>query len=256
MLFFCLLWVPLFYYFRRSVISAESDGLVWALPLGIAYTALQFFSGTIVTPGGFGLSRWMSGFADIVCLPVLIPLAVCLLLIALRALPGNADIAGFIMLWLIPLSALRSVKWSSPGIPEMLVLVPILWTALGTGIPILIGCVKRFPRWFIIIPAALGVAVLPFTAATSWWAFYCQKTLIGYLFLAATLIPVTAWTILNFTRTKQEQPELQTAVSIKAEELPEAEELSEAEELTEPEEEPPEPQKLPKPAKSPDYAGF
>jgi hypothetical protein len=202
MLFFCLLWVPFFYLFRRSVTSVEKDGLVWALPLGIAHTALQFFTGNMVTPGGFGLSRWISGFADIVCVPVLIPLAVCLLLIALKALPGNVDIAGFIMLWLIPVSALRSVNWSSPGIPEMLVLVPILWTALGVGIPVFIGCAKRYPRWFVVIPAALGIAVLPFTAVTSWWAFYCQKTLIGYIFLAVTIIPVTLWTMVNFVKTK------------------------------------------------------
>jgi hypothetical protein len=145
----------------------------------------------------------MSGFADIVCVPVLIPLAACLLLIALKALPGNVDIAGFIMLWLIPLSALRSVNWSLPGIPEMLVLVPILWTALGVGIPVFIGCAKRYPRLYIVIPASLGIAVLPFAAVTSWWAFYCQKTLLGVLFLAATIVPVTVWTIGKFVKTKQ-----------------------------------------------------
>jgi hypothetical protein len=240
MLFFCLLWVPLFYFFRRSVISVERDGLVWALPLGIAYAVLQFFTGAIVTPGGFGFSRWMSGFADIVCVPVLIPLFVCLLLIALKALPGNVDIAGFIMLWLIPLSAFRSIKWSSPGIPEMLVLVPILWTALGAGIPIFIGCAKRFSRWFVIIPSALGIAVLPFTAATTWWAFYCQETLFGYLFLTATMIPVTVWAILNFIRTKQEPSEPLQFLKVR--------------EMVESDMQPKE--NHPDPEKDPDYAGF
>jgi hypothetical protein len=88
----------------------------------------------------------------------------------------------------------------------MLVLVPLLWTALGTGIPIFLGCAKTHPRWFITVPSALAVAVLPFVVATSWWAFYRQNTFTGYLLLAATLIPLTVWTIINFVRAK-DQPE-------------------------------------------------
>jgi hypothetical protein len=195
MSFFCLLWIPLFYLFRRPFTSAQGDGIIWALPLGIANTVLQIYAGALVTPGGFGFFRWLSGFADIVCLPVLVPLAVCLLLIALRALPANVDITGFILLWLIPLAALRSIRWSSPGLPVMLVLVPVLWTALGAGIPVLISFAKTRPRWYIVILSALGIAALPAVAATSWWAFYCHMKLTGYLLLTAALIPLTVWLI-------------------------------------------------------------
>ena len=207
MLFFCLLWILLFYFFRRSIANAGTaactDGIVWALPLGVANAFLNFFTGVLIMPGGFGFSRWMSGFMDIVCLPVLVPLAVCLLLIAFRVLPGNVDITGFIMLWLIPLSVLRSISWSLPGIPVMLVLVPILWTALATGIPILLACAKQFSRWYVIVPVTLGIAALPVTAATSWWAFYCHIKLTGYLLLIATLIPVTVWTIVSLVQLKR-----------------------------------------------------
>ena len=195
MAFFCLLWIPLFYLFRRSLVSVENDGIVWALPLGIVNTVLQYNIGALISPGGFGLFRWFSGFIDIVCLPALIPLVVCLLLVALRALPSNVDITGFILLWLIPLTALRSVQWFRPGIPDMLVSVPLLWTALAAGIPVFIGCAKKISRWYVVIPCALGIALLPPLAATSWWLFYCQQKLYGFLFLTAALIPVTVWVI-------------------------------------------------------------
>jgi len=201
--FFCLLWIPLFYFFRRSLISAERDGITWALPLGFAAGALQYFIGDLISPGEFGFFRWLSGFADIVCLPVLIPLGVCLLLIALKALPAGVDITGFILLWLIPHAALRSINWSSPGIPVMLVLVPVLWTALAAGIPFFITCAGRYRRWYVTVPSALGITVLPVAAATSWWAFYGHQPLIGYLCLFVSLIPVTVWVVIRIkTREK------------------------------------------------------
>jgi hypothetical protein len=199
MSFFFFFFIPLFYLFRRSFSATGGVGIICALPLGIANMVLHISPGALVTPGGFGSFRWLSGFVDIVCLPVLVPLFVCLLLIALRALPGNVDITGFILLWLIPLSVLRSINWSSPGIPVMLVLVPVLWTALGAGIPVFISCAGRYRRWYVTVPSALGIAVLPVAAATSWWAFYCQWKFLGYLLLTAVLIPVTVWIILKGT---------------------------------------------------------
>jgi len=203
MSFFCLLWIPLFYVFRKFFANTGEDGIAWALPLGIAYTAAIFLFGDMVTPGGFGFSRWLSGFIDIVSLPVLLPLAACLLLIALKRLPHNVDIAGFILLWLTPPAALRSVMWSSPGIPVMLIIVPLLWTALGVGIPALISFAKLFSQWYITVFAALGIAALPIAAATSWWAFYGNLPLIGYLCLFASLIPLAVWIVNQIIKGKK-----------------------------------------------------
>ena len=195
MIFFCLLWIPLFFAFWRSVSNAEGHGIGWALFLGIVYTTLQYFFGPFIDPGSFGLYRWLGGFVDIVCVPVLIPLVICLLLIAVRALPGNADIGGFILLFLVPLSAFRSMDWYSPGLPIKLILVPVLWTALATGISALFFLARTRPKWYNIILAALVIAVMPFFAATAWWAFYVHQTLIGYVCLITSLIPLTVWVI-------------------------------------------------------------
>ncbi|MDR0731669.1 MAG: hypothetical protein LBF63_08370, partial [Treponema sp.] len=60
---FCLLWLPLFYLFWRSVSPAGESGYggVWALLLGSVAAIFQFFYGAFIQAGGFGLSRWLSG---------------------------------------------------------------------------------------------------------------------------------------------------------------------------------------------------
>ena len=92
MSFFCLLWVPLFFLLRRSLVGGgNSSGSVWALILGSLTAILQFLLGYIVSPGGFGFSRWLFGFVDIVSLPVIIPLLACLVMLIFRSLSGDVD---------------------------------------------------------------------------------------------------------------------------------------------------------------------
>jgi hypothetical protein len=102
--------------------------------LGAVAVAVQYFAGPLVTPGAFGFPRWMSGFVDIVGLPALIPLMVCGALVMLRVFPRNADYAGFALLWLIPLAAIRSMSGNSPPSPLPLIVVPLLWSAQAVGI--------------------------------------------------------------------------------------------------------------------------
>jgi hypothetical protein len=187
---FCFLWMPLFYLFRRSL-SADSGGSggVWALLLGSIVALIQFFLGSLVDPGGFGLSRWVSACVDIVSLPAALPILVYLLFTMLRFFSGAADFTSFALLWLIPGAAIRAVSWSAQNDPILLVLAPLLWTAIAVGVPFFIACIDgdRIPA---LILAGLGILALPLTAATAWWAFYSQRTLLGGLFLFITLIPL------------------------------------------------------------------
>jgi hypothetical protein len=186
---FCLLWVPIFYFFRRSISGGRTGMEGWALVLGCAAVLLRYLTTPFITSAGFGLSCWLGGFFDIVSLPVLVPIIVCVLLTALRRFPSDVDIGGFTLLWLVPLTFYYSVDRSLLYSPVMLVLVPLLWTTQALGISFFIGCIYKYPRWYVIAPSILSALALPLTAATSWWAFYVQQTQWGCLFLFISLMP-------------------------------------------------------------------
>ncbi|MDR2922770.1 MAG: hypothetical protein LBU85_05450 [Treponema sp.] len=186
---FCLLWVPLFYFFRRSISGGKTGMGWWALLPGCAAVVVRYLTGPLVTQTGFGLSCWLSGFVDIVSLPVLVPVAVCVLLTALRLFPSGADMGGFTLLWLVPLTFYYSMDRSLPYSPLMLVLVPVLWTVQALGVSFFIGFILKYRRWYVIIPSILSAAALPLMASTSWWAFYSQQTNAGFLTLFVSVIP-------------------------------------------------------------------
>jgi len=190
MSFFCLLWVPLFYLLRRSFTGGSGSGSVWALLLGSITAIIQFFLGYFVSPGGFGFSRWLFGFIDIVSLPVLVPLFLCFLILLFRGFSGEADFANFSLLWLIPVAGLRALSWSSGNGPILLVAVPLLWTALAVGIPFFINWMISNFRWYSVIISILCILILPVAASTTYWAFFSQRTLLGFLLLFATHIPL------------------------------------------------------------------
>jgi hypothetical protein len=188
---FCLLWTPLYYLFWRSLSPAGASGTggILALLLGSLFALFKFLLGALVAPGGFGFSRWLSGWVDLVSLPVLLPLAVCLGLAGLRLISGPVDFTGFALLWIIPMGALRAVNWAALGDPILLVLTPLLWTALGGGLPFLGALIARGPGLSRIftIPAILA---LPFLTATAYWAFFCQNLDWGIPLLALSLTPL------------------------------------------------------------------
>lgn len=190
MTFFCLMWVPLFYLLKRSLSGGSNSGGVWALLLGSITAIIQFFLGNLVSPGGFGLSRWLFGFIDIVSLPVLIPLFICFLMLLFRGFSGEADFADFALLWLIPVGALRALSWTSQNDPVLLIAVPLLWTAISVGISFFINWMVNKFRWYTAIISILCILLLPLTAASSYWAFFSQHTLLGFLFLFVTHIPL------------------------------------------------------------------
>jgi hypothetical protein len=204
MIIFCLLWIPLFYFFRRSFTTGGYGGHAWALLLGCAVVALQFFFSPLVAPGEFGLSRWLSSFVDITGVPVLVPLVVYWLLVALRRFSTNVDYAGFALLWLIPLAAFHTIN-NSQSSPIMLMVVPLLWTAQSVGIPFFISCMVRYLRWYIMIPSILGIIILPVIAATSWWAFFSHQTLMGFLLFSVSLVPAVVSIVLDFLNQRIEE---------------------------------------------------
>jgi len=194
--------MPLFYLFWRTITgNASSSGGIWALLLGSIVALIQFFLGDIINPGGFGLSRWMSGFVDIVILPALIPLFVYLFLVVFKIISGTFDFANFTLLWLIPGAAIRAVSWSSQNDPILLVLVPLLWTAIAVGIPFFITIIQN-SKIFVIIVSSLAILIIPFGAATSYWAFYSQKTSLGFLFLLAVAAPMLVSMIISFVQAR------------------------------------------------------
>jgi hypothetical protein len=188
---FCLIWTPLFYLFWRSLSprGAAGAGGILALLLGSAFALFKFFFGAIIGPGGFGFSRWLSGCIDLVTLPALLPLAVYLVMAALRTISGTADFTGFALLWIIPMGALRAISWGAQGDPILLVLTPLLWTALVGGIPFLGTLVVRGPR-FARILALPAILALPFLTTTTYWAFFCQELRWGVPLLALSLAPL------------------------------------------------------------------
>jgi hypothetical protein len=189
---FCFLWMPLFYLFWRSIsVPAADSGGILALILGSAAACIRFFLGALVHPGAFGLSRWLSACIDIVTLPAILPLLVCFLLSRLRILPGTVNYTGFALLWLIPGGVSRAISWSAQNDPALLVLTPVLWTAIAVGVPLFM---KRR------IPGVIAVAALPILAATAYWAFFSQKTWLGFLLLAVTLIPMGVSVAASFYR--------------------------------------------------------
>jgi hypothetical protein len=187
---FCLLWVPVFFLFRRTITGGTGGGGVWALLLGSITAILQFFLGYFISPGGFGFSRWLFGFIEIVSLPVLIPLILYALLYVFRGLSGSADFTNFALLWLIPVAALRAIGWGPTNDTILLISVPLLWTALAVGIPFFINWTANNFRWYTLIISFLCILILPVSAATAYWAFFSQQTLLGFLLLFVTHIPL------------------------------------------------------------------
>lgn len=198
--FFCFLWMLLFYLFYRSASPGdESSGGVWALLLGSVAAVSRFFLGSFITPGGFGFSRWLSGFVDIVSVPVLLPLAVYFLFAAAGIFKGGTGSANFALLWLIPAGAMRAVGWSAGRNPVLLVLVPLLWTSLASGIPLFIGFILN-GRAAAVVFSVLAALALPLLAATVYWAFFSQRILLGAALLPAVLVVPVISAVRNILR--------------------------------------------------------
>jgi hypothetical protein len=185
MTLFCLLLIPVIFFLRRSD-SLEGKNSIWALPLGGVVATIQYFLGPLLEPGAFGLSRWLSGFVDIISLPVLIPLIVCAILVMFKKFSARVDYAGFTLMWLVPLAAIHAMSNLPSLIP--LVFVPLLWIVQALGISFFIRCMIKKPHPAVIVFSVLGIIALPIIATTSWWAFFINDLPLGFSLLGAGLL--------------------------------------------------------------------
>ena len=182
------MWVPLFYGFCRSL-NESGRGSIFALLFGSITAVIQFLLGDIITPGGFGFSLWLYGFIDIVCMPVLLPVILYALYLVLRR-SGEGDFTSFVLFWLIPVGAFRALSWSAQNDPLLLVAVPLLWTALAAGISFLIYLLMESYSKITKIGYLLCLLLLPVFGALTYWAFFSQKTFLGFLFFVVTQVPL------------------------------------------------------------------
>jgi hypothetical protein len=194
---FCLLWIPLFFFFWIALVPYEiSINSALALILGSVSATLQFFFGNLMDSGAFGWERWAGIFVDMVGVPVLLPLFVYALFLLLRIARDPTGFGGFSLLWLVPAGILRTVQWSVERDPAKLVLIPILWTSIAVCVSLFINlCIgESRKKIVIIILSILGILIITPLAATVYWAFYSQKTpLLSYGILVGTLaLPVLA----------------------------------------------------------------
>jgi hypothetical protein len=169
----------------------STHGGIWALLLGSIMAILQYFLGDIgESAGGFGFSRWLYGFINLISLPVLIPFVLYALLNAIRGFTYGVDFANFILLWLVPVAALHAISWESSKDVILLITVPLLWTALAVGIPFFIHWTMDHFRWYIAVISLVCIIALPVLAAGVYWAFFSQHTVLGFFMLAAVHVPL------------------------------------------------------------------
>jgi hypothetical protein len=204
MSFFCFLWAPFVYLFWRSLADdSERGGGAWALVLGSLAALVQFFLGAFISPGGFGLSRWVSACIDIVALPAAFPFILCFVFAGLRIIPADSNFTHLAFLWLIPIAALRALNWSAQSSPLLLIVVPILWTSVVIGMGFFVRMIQG--GWTLpeLLPAVAGAAALPFLGATCYWALFRQSTLLGAALFAATAAPAVISLGLSFAEARK-----------------------------------------------------
>ncbi|MDR0525482.1 MAG: hypothetical protein LBG90_06390 [Spirochaetaceae bacterium] len=198
---FCLLWTPLLYFFWSALTPEQGAGGrgIAALVLGSVTGGTKFFLGAFVEPEGFSVSRWVSGFVDMVSAPVLLPFAVYMLLLPLK---GTRNFGSFALLWLIPDIGIRLAGWNVQNNPLLLVLVPVLQTAIALG---LASCLRLMGTKKIggVFLGFLGICAVPLAGATSYWAFFSQNPFLGRIFFGLTVFPGIAGLLVLLFRTRK-----------------------------------------------------
>ena len=180
-----------FFLFWKSLSDDNrvSPGGIWALVLGTVLAIVQYMFRPVISSGEFGLIQWLAGFVNIIALPVLAGLVVCLLFKLLNLFSSGMNITNFLLLWCIPFGIFWTMAYSKSTEPLYLVIVPLLWVGMAVGFGFFIskiGEVSTFTAVFCIA----GAVILPFVAATAYWFLFCQNYLLGYMLFGAALVPM------------------------------------------------------------------
>jgi hypothetical protein len=184
-----MLWAPLFLLFWLYLAGKDGNGAVWAFLLGTLVSAVHYLAGGFIAPHGFGFSRWLYALVDIVVVPAALPFLAAPVLILCRPSRAGFDPRIFALIWIVPEGVFRSIFWSAQPNPLYLILTPLLWTAVAAGLPLFIDLAHGRSRDILLVPCVLGMAVLPLAAATCFWAFFCQRLVLGAAILAVALVP-------------------------------------------------------------------
>ena len=78
---------------------------------------------------------------------------------------------------------------STQAEPLYLVIVPLIWIALAAGFGFFIENIPEVKRWAAVLCIA-GTVLLPFIAATAYWALFSQNYILGYILFGITLAPM------------------------------------------------------------------
>jgi hypothetical protein len=194
---FCFLWIPLFLLFSQAVSPRNAGGGgAWAVILGSGVAIVVFFFGPFMEGGAFDFSRWLEIFVDLTGAPILTPMVLYALFLLLRVAKDTHGFASFTLLWLTPCAIMRGVEWFEEASPSRLVLIPLLWSALAAGGSLFINIAINFVSkpgkvWGKLIVCFLclvGLLALSLLTTTAYWAFFSQKTLLGF----GLLVPIFA----------------------------------------------------------------
>ncbi|MCL2006697.1 MAG: hypothetical protein FWG77_01295 [Treponema sp.] len=204
---FSLLWIPLFYLFWCSISSIKNKNALYELLAflgGCIIAGIVIAFGPLIDGGGFGFLRWLSGSLELFALPAVLPLLICILLFKLGLIQEVEFFANITLMWLLPGAIVHTLFLSVTGDPILLMLIPILWAAIAVGVPFFIKLMMQGSNIYLTILACSGAVIIPFTAATSYWALFSQRNIIGFLLFSASTAPMIAAVVISFISTSEE----------------------------------------------------
>jgi hypothetical protein len=198
---FCLALPFVFFFFWKSLSDEHSIsvGGIWALVLGSILAIIHYFASPLISSGEFGFLQWMKGFVDVILFPSLSAFSVCLLLKLLKMFSAPINVTNFLLLWSIPFGIFHMMAYGTQAEALYLVVVPLMWISLAVGLGFFIKLIPLVKRLISVLCIA-GTVFLPFIAATSYWALFCQNYALGYFLFSVTLMPMLIHTGILFVK--------------------------------------------------------
>ncbi len=165
-----------------------STGMVPALLSGLLSALVFMPLAGLSGPSPFGLTRWIHGFLIVSLVPSAIPLLLHVLLYGKHREGTAVSRESFILLYAVPIGVVQSISGDSLGGSLPLLIMPVLWTSLAIGVPGILRLAES-SRGPAAWASAAAAVLLPFVAATAYWAFFIQEALLGAGLTALCLVP-------------------------------------------------------------------